>query len=181
MFVLQVQKSKINVDQFEILTSGSVNVHHVRFMFSESWDGLKKTAVFKHGREARSILLDDSEECIIPWEVLTHPGGTLYAGVYGTKDEEIVLPTVWAPLGEVREGVITDAEEPIPPTPSIYDQILARLDKKGDRLAYENSILSLLSGETELSSVPIVGGGGGDLEFATDEEVEEMLDDVFND
>lgn len=179
MFVLQVEKSKIDVAQFEILTSGSVNVHRVRFVFSQSWDGLEKTAVFKYGEEVQSILLDDTNECIIPWETLTCFGGTLYAGVFGVKDEEVVLPTVWISLGTVREGVVVDGT-PRPPTPDIYDQILNQLKKKGDRLTYKDSTLSLLSGETELSSVSITEGKE-DLEFATDEEVDEMLSKVFDD
>lgn len=44
-----------------------------------------------------------------------------------------------------------------PPTPELWEQALAG---KGDKLAYDGLNLSLLSGEKELSTVQIAGGGG---------------------
>ena len=46
-------------------------------------------------------------------------------GVYGTKDEDIILPTVWATLGEIKLGT-EPGESAQPPTPSIYEQLLSK-------------------------------------------------------
>lgn len=79
MFRLQADKTKLALRQREQLTSGSVNVYPVRFEFSPDWDGLTRTAVFKAGSESRSVLLDESGACSIPWEVLAKPNVLLEA------------------------------------------------------------------------------------------------------
>lgn len=120
MFILTAAKNKLTLQPQtrEPLTSGSVNVNTVRFEFSEEWSGLIRTAVFKAGAESRSVLLDETGECVIPWEVLTEPGVTLYAGLYGKQGSEIVLPTVWASLGTILEGVSATGGAARPPTPT---------------------------------------------------------------
>lgn len=108
MTILYAHGNQLTVRKREPVTSGSVNVYPVQFEFSEDWDGLTRTAVFKAGAETRSILLDDTGKCIIPWEVLSSHGRQLTAGVYGTQDGDVVLPTVWADLGTILEGVPGD-------------------------------------------------------------------------
>lgn len=124
MFILTANKVCLNVEAREPVTSGSVNVYEVEFRFSADWDGLDRTAVFAAGDEQISVVLDSSNTCTIPWEVLQSPQRALMAGVYGTSGGEVVLPTVWASLGTIREGVRT-GQPAQPPTPDVYDQILA--------------------------------------------------------
>lgn len=104
----------------------------------------------------RTVLLDDGGECVIPWEVLTFHGQPLMAGVFGTQ-EDAVLPTTWASLGTVLEGVPTDAPGSRPPTPDAWGQELAG---KGDALSYDGLNLSLMSGERALSTVEVAGKEG---------------------
>ncbi len=158
MFCLFADKSDLTVTRQELVTSGSVNAHQVRFEFSPDWDGLSRTVVFRAGEESRSVVLDGGNETDIPWECLKVPGVQLSAGVYGKRGEELVLPTVWAYLGTVLEGA-APGEEAQPPTPELWEQELAR---KGDTLDYDGLNLSLMSGETVLSSVMFTGGGGGE-------------------
>lgn len=157
MFVLYANKNKLTVRQREAVTSGSVNVHEARFEFSPDWQGLTTKAVFQAGKETRAVLLDGSGECAVPWEVLAVPGVPLMAGVFGTRDDT-VLPSAWASLGVVLEGVPTDGEGARPPTPDLWEQELAG---KGDALFYDGLNLSLMSGDRPLSSVRVAGGGGG--------------------
>lgn len=126
MFRLYAKKVSLEVNQKETVTSGSVNVYQCQFQFDNAWDGLERTAVFHAGDETISILLDSTNVCIIPWEVLQDAKRTLYVGVYGTKDEDIVLPTVWATLGEIKLGT-EPGESAQPPTPSIYEQLLSKI------------------------------------------------------
>lgn len=123
MFHLQANKIYLEVCAKEGVTSGPVNVYTVRFSFNSDWDGLDRTAVFHAGDDQISVVLDDSNECQIPWEVLENPGRNLSVGVYGTKGGTVVLPTIWAQLGEIREGVSLGSNAQ-PPTPDVYSQIL---------------------------------------------------------
>ncbi len=141
----------------EPVTSGSVNVCRARFEFSPDWEGLRRKAVFKAGSERRTVLLDDSGECVIPWEVLTSHGQPLMAGAFGTAGET-ALPTVWASLGTILEGVPGDGAGAQPPTLDLWEQELAR---KGDALAYDGLNLSLMAGDKPLSTVEVAGGGEG--------------------
>ena len=160
MFVLHVDKNKATVrDSNEIITSGSVNVYTVQFQFSTEWVDLTRVAVFKAGADAKSVLLDDTNQCTIPWEVTIKSRKILYVGVMGTKDGKIVLPTVWEPIGEIKDGT-SSAEAAGPPTPSLWEQELAR---KGDALGItEDGQLGLYAGETLLSHVPMVSGPPGE-------------------
>ena len=123
MFRLAANKVELAVLEREIVTSGSVNLYTVQFTFSGDWDGLEKTAVFRAGDEKKSVLLDETNQCSIPWEVLQNPRCALEAGVYGTKGGTLVLPTVWAALGMIVQGA-APGEAAQAPTPDVYDQLL---------------------------------------------------------
>lgn len=154
MFRLYAKKVVLEVNQREIVTSNSVNVYQCQFQFDNSWDGLEKTAVFQAGEETVSTLLDETGICVIPWEVLQDAKRTLYAGVYGTKDGNIVLPTIWASLGEIKQGV-NPGESTQPPTPSVYDQILGNIGNLEDlQTTDKNSLVDAINEVYE------TGGGG---------------------
>lgn len=128
MFILSASKVHLNVCQRETVTSGSVNVYLVQFEFNDDWNGLDKTAVFQSGDDKISVVLDESNQCQIPWEVLENPRRSLEAGVYGTKDGAVVLPTIWAKLGTIKEGC-SPGTNTQPPTPDVYSQILDAANK----------------------------------------------------
>lgn len=159
MFVLYANKTRLTLRKREPVTSGSVNVDPVRFEFSADWDGLSRTAIFRAGTESRAVLLGEENEATIPWEVLKEPNVHLYCGVYGVGSGHVVLPTIWADMGTIHEGV-APAEDARPPTPDLWEQQLAR---KGDGLKYDGLRLSLMSGEDALSTVEIAGGGDGGI------------------
>lgn len=123
MINVRATKNYIDVIARELLTSGSVNAYTVAFSFDSIWDGLDRTAVFQAGDSKISVILDDTNQCQIPWEVLENPRRTLEVGVYGTRNGTVVLPTVWVSLGEIKQGVsLGDNNQP--PTPDVYGQIL---------------------------------------------------------
>lgn len=160
MFELQADKTGLRVCARETVTSGSVNVYQVQFQFSDAWDGLERTAVFRAGPVCRSVLLDGEGACAIPWEVLEHHGPRLECGVYGTSGGEIVLPTVWADLGLILEGAAPGTgENARPPTPELWEQELA---KKADGMNLDGLTLELMSGEKVLSQVELPPPGGGE-------------------
>ena len=156
MFQFYASKNHLTVRQKEIAVSGSVNIYRAQFHFSAAWEGLTRTAVFQSFGEPVSVLLDETGECVIPWEVLTKSGVRLRAGVYGTRGGDVVLPTFWADCGSILEGVTTGAPTR-PPVPDLWEQKLAG---KGDKLEYDGLNLSLMSGDKPLSTVQVAGGGG---------------------
>ena len=154
MIKLTASKSCLTASMQELLVEGAVNVNIVQFAFSSDWDGLTKTAVFQAGSYKYSVLLDESNEVPIPWEVLQNPRRTLYAGVYGTNGESLVLPTIWASLGTIQEGA-NPGQDTQPPTPSVYEQILAEIGNLDNLATSEKD--SLVSAINEL----YYSGGGG--------------------
>lgn len=134
MFVMNVDKNIATISSTEPMTSGSVNTYLVEFYFSPEWDDLEKVAVFKSGDTIVDVLLDESDICFMPWEVLTEYGRAVQFGVYGTREGNVVLPTIWAATEAILEGVVTGASIQ-PPSPSLYEQLLSRLkelDNLGD-------------------------------------------------
>ena len=154
MIVLCADKSYLTVLQRETLASGGVNVYEVRFQFSEDWDGLQKTAVFAAGEETYSVLLAE-DACIIPWEALQTGGVWLKAGVYGTREGQVVLPTIWANVGQIFCGA-SPGETTQPPTPTVYEQILDRIGNLDEleTVAKENLVAAI-------NEIYHSGGSGG--------------------
>jgi hypothetical protein len=130
MIQLSAEKNRLVAENAEPITSGSVGVNWVQFTFDENWDGFTRTAVFRCGETSVSMALDDANTCAIPWEVLTTPNWGLQVGVYGTQGEDVVLPTVWAYLGTVREGASV-SQEAAEHTPDVFQKVLADVGDLG--------------------------------------------------
>lgn len=106
---------------------GTVGVEQVQFIFDKTWEGLTKFACFKNtGRPRRQqelqVVLDNTGLVTIPWEMYT-ASGSMYVGVLGMKDQEIVKPTVWTLLSSVQKGVDPDADFAKEATPTIVQQM----------------------------------------------------------
>ena len=177
MFLLYADKNRLTVQQQEQVTSGSAEVYQALFKFSADWADLEKTACFRSGTQTISVQLDESGMCTVPWEVtdLDDKGKHLMAGVYGTRDGGVVLPTVWADCGMIWEGTSLGSNAR-PPTPSLLNQALAG---KADDIQVEGQELRLMAGGKTLASVTLPEAGLTADEIATDTEMEEMLDEVF--
>ena len=131
MFQLYANRTHLEVQGAELLTSGSAGVFQADFTFSSDWDGLDRTAVFRAGHVSRSVILDGEGPVVIPWEVLETPGVWLECGIYGKRGDTIVLPTVWTQLGYIQKGA-SPGPESRPPTPELWQLELA---KKQDKLS----------------------------------------------
>lgn len=212
MFRVQVDKTQLAVIDTEPTTSGSSQVYEIEFAFSPDWDGFKKTAVFMVEDERQQlvntidVLLDQTNRCKIPHEMFQMYGYIVTVGVYGIKEKSHILPTVVVNLTEVIRGVIPGEAVTAEPTPSVYEQILARMKsiddaiangmlvgppgrpgergRKGDtgerglpgKSAYQYAVEGGYEGTEEEFSQIMAGGGSS---VATDEEVKEMLDEIF--
>lgn len=131
MFIIKVNKNQLTVKDFDMITSGSVDVYTVQFQFSNYWDGFEKAVIFRTRTKSISVRLTN-DECQIPWEVMTTPKEAITIGVYGTDSEGRILPTVWGILTVIEEGAILSDTNPSESTPSIYQQILDELVKTNE-------------------------------------------------
>ena len=128
MIICQVTGAAITVAQNELLTTGMVQAVPVRFCFSPQWAALDRTAVFTAGTVSISCLLGEDNQCFIPWECLTRAGEYLRVGVYGTRGEEMVLPTVSCLLGPICTGTQPEENTPTEATPTLVQSLLTKAE-----------------------------------------------------
>ena len=102
--MIKVRYNKVNGRCMlrEPLTSGMAG-QPIHFEYSHDFDGLAITAVFTDGKNTVNVV-NPGSECIIPHEVLTTVGATVKVGIYATRGEELVIPTVYATIGVVLRG-----------------------------------------------------------------------------
>lgn len=131
----------------EPITRGLIGAQ-VRIDFKKcSWDGLRKTVVFKALDVYKSIsvnkdvITDDtmqipseagytSMRVRIPPECLDPIGYTLMVGVYGVSTSgELVIPTLWATVGRVLQGTDPSGDTSTNPEPPVWAQILNIADE----------------------------------------------------
>ena len=128
MIICQVTGAAITVAQNELLTTGMVQAIPVRFRFSPQWAALDRTAVFTAGTVSVSCLLGEDNQCFIPWECLTRAGEYLHVGVYGTRGEKMVLPTVSCLLGPICTGTQPEENTPTEATPTLVQSLLTKAE-----------------------------------------------------
>lgn len=106
------------VDQLRIV-SDTKNYLYCHFTFkSEEWEGKVVTALFTKGTESYIMLLDITNDCPIPWELMQE-GGDIYVSVYSGD----LVTTNKSRVTVYDGGYTEDAENSLPPTPNIYSQI----------------------------------------------------------
>ena len=128
MIICQVTGAAITVAQNELLTTGMVQAITVRFRFSPQWAALDRTAGFTAGTVSVSCLLEEDNQCFIPWECLTRAGEYLRVGVYGTRGEKMVLPTVSCLLGPICTGTQPEENTPTEATPTLVQSLLTKAE-----------------------------------------------------
>lgn len=125
---LSVSKTTLKIEKTELTVEKCVNYDRVAFTFDESWKDLVRTATFWRGSKAADvyqILLDDTNECDIPWELL-QKDGYIQIGVTGIGADGSLVTT--QPVAQsVARGTYRDSRIPSDPTPTIYEQINQQL------------------------------------------------------
>ena len=145
--MIKVRYSKVNGRCMlrETLTSGMVG-QTIHFEYSHDFDGLAITAVFTDGKNTVNVV-NPGSECIIPHEVLTTVGATVKVGIYATRGDELVIPTVYATIGVVLRGANPNEGSSGSPTGS-----------GGDASMTDDDILECLIGTNMLSAVKDADG-----------------------
>lgn len=110
------------------ITSGTVGLP-VEFSFDSQWDSLRKVAVFQAGDTAR-VIDEPRIGAVVPWEVLAEAGAWLCIGVYGINENgTVVIPTVWAGVGMIEQGVRPDGDPSTDPTLPIWQEMMNRINR----------------------------------------------------
>ena len=121
------------------------------------WEGLTKNVAFTNGLETVGIY-GAGLEVEIPPEVTETAGVEIRVGVCGVDGTGVVIPTVWASLGEVLEAVPSDFEEADKElTPSVTEQLLSLIgpmdqlgtEAKDSLVAAINEMIKLAGGDID--------------------------------
>ena len=110
------------VDKFKVV-SDSRNYLYARFEFLTSeWADKLPTAVFQNANDSYEVILDQGNTCLVPWEVLERSAGNFTVTVFAGD-----LVTVNSAQVRVHKSGYASEFQP-DPTPSVYEQIVERLD-----------------------------------------------------
>lgn len=145
--------------QSEPLTSGMVG-QKIYFEYSHDFDGLAVTAVFTDGKNTVDVV-NPGNECVIPHEVLTTVGAMVKVGIYATKGNELVIPTIYAHIGVVLKGADPSGDVSADPTLPVWAQIQALMGNLNDLTTEAKNNLVAAINEAAQS-----GGGGGSTSIA---------------
>lgn len=145
--------------QSEPLTSGMVG-QPIEFEYSPDFDGLTLTAVFTNGKTTVDVL-NPGSQCVIPHEVLDTVGMLVKVGIYATKGNELVIPTVYAAVGIVLKGADPGGDVSADPTLPVWAQIQALMGNLNDLNTEAKNNLVAAINEAAQS-----GGGGGSASIA---------------
>lgn len=122
MIRVNVSRADASVTETETLTAGRVGLE-CGFTFSTEWDGLAKVAVFE-GAETIEVALGTASIAVVPPECMATAGYNLRVGVYGLSETEaVVIPTVWAKAGKIKDSANPENDSLAPATPELVAQI----------------------------------------------------------
>ena len=156
----------------EPLTSGMVG-QTIYFEYSHDFDGLAVTAVFTDGKNTVDVL-NPGNQCVIPHEVLDTVGEVVKVGIYATRGDELVIPTVYATIGVVQKGADPSGDVSADPTLPVWAQIQAIMGNLSDLdTEAKNNLVAAINEAAQSGS----GGGsasiamrvdGGYIQYSTD-------------
>ena len=154
------------------ITSGTVGLP-VEFSFDSQWDGLSKTAVFRAGRVVK-IAENLEAETIVPWEVLERPNVWLCIGVYGVHDDgTVAIPTIWANVCVICEGVNPDGDVSTAPTLPVWQRLCNAV---GNLLGLTtNAKGNLVEAINEVHNIALAGGIETDPTFTQEGKAAEAM------
>lgn len=124
---LTVDGQRLIQQESPVIASQGILEDSVVFDFSSEWDGYGKVALFwreedEEREDIYQVIVDENNAAVVPWEV-TQADGTICITVFGTKDNSVLTAEILH--YKIVEGLFTEGSGSEPPTPDIYQQILA--------------------------------------------------------
>lgn len=155
MLTFDVNKQIITRTDNNVAIADSVDYLTATFSFSEEWENCSKTIIFRSGDTIKSLLLEN-ETCIVPWEVINLGG--FKVSVIGVNGNVLITTNVVdIPCGA---SGYANGEEPEPPTPSEWQQIMAILAHLQGG-ATNKVLAKRSSADYDFKWADNSGGGGG--------------------
>lgn len=112
------------------LVEGSVEFVDVEFDCTSEWDGLLMTVQFIQKGTTTNVYIGEERSLKIPPEL---KAGWLMISCFGAKEGTAIFGTVNGYETEVDPSSVSSTErEPIPPTPSLYNQLVTEVKKYAD-------------------------------------------------
>ena len=126
-----VKKQQIDCIERDKLADGQIAFVSFRFVFDNEWEGLYKVVQFMQGENTYNISLGvDGYSCKMPSEL---QAGCAEMSLFGyVPDDETALRATTAPikLRIEQSGFSSSGSEVVPPTPDLYQQLIAKIDEK---------------------------------------------------
>lgn len=126
-----VKKQQIDCIERDKLADGQIAFVSFRFVFDNEWEGLYKVVQFMQGENTYNISLGvDGYSCKMPSEL---QAGCAEMSLFGyAPDDETALRATTAPikLRIEQSGFSSSGSEIVPPTPDLYQQLIAKIDEK---------------------------------------------------
>ena len=124
---LTVDGQRLIQQESPVIASQGVLEDSVVFDFSSEWDGYGKVALFwreedEEREDIYQVFVDENNAAVVPWEV-TQADGNIFITVFGTQDTSVITAEILR--YKIVEGLYSEGQGSEPPTPDIYQQILA--------------------------------------------------------
>lgn len=151
MMIINVKNRMLSTEERQIYISDNTD-YKVKFECDEEWVGKTKTARFICKNVYKDMILDTSNECVIPLEVLK-PGMLkigLFSAEYSTSELTVnVIPSIRAIMAKPLDYITED----------LYRQILNRIDGIQAGEVSEEMLASAV--QKYLEENPVSSGGSG--------------------
>lgn len=122
---VQVNEQSLHIIDAPKIASQGVNENNIVFDFDPTWTGFGKVALFYREDDEETVYestINANGVAAIPYEVTAEEGKICF-GVAGVKDDVVYTSEVLK--YKIVKGIYTGGEESQPPTPGIYEQMLA--------------------------------------------------------
>lgn len=144
---LKVTDQHLRAVVYPLIASGGINENRITVEFEGTeWTGYVCGVAFNTDEDPETIYtqnLDSNNQCIVPWEV-TEKAGTLFVAVFGTATSDVKRTTEVTAI-TIVDGAGNGNAIPAPPTPTVYDQLVALINTKQDLLVSGTNIKTVNS------------------------------------
>lgn len=138
----------------------SQNYLRAGFIFSEDWDDdADKIAIFttQCGR-SYEVILDEADECGVPWEILTEPGYFFVSAYSGDR-----ITATKASVYIEDTGYVDDPTATSDPSIDVYAQLTALIDERTSEEGIGAIVLQYLEDHPPVAPVQSVNSKTGDV------------------
>ena len=131
MICFKCTGQEIAIERSDVIAENFINANVVKFSFCERWSGMVKTAQFTQRRGDEfvtyNVLIDElTGTAAMPNDVIA---GDLMVSAFGyDPDTGVRITSTISVVKVMPSGFVGDGETPIPPTPDLYAQLIARVN-----------------------------------------------------